>query len=531
MTLVATTHLSGLRPLGVGSQQVIDGYPQLIRVIESRLGPRDASLLARPERRPDPSWIDWHSTYRGPVTSLAQLPAERRAAVELEVGQALSRLRSLAESLRSGDGSARFFGEVLTRVAIIPGSDSIYLVGDHPVLVLWGFEAERRVPAFVPPAPPAEVPPGPIGPAAAVPPPAAATELSALGATSAATRGGWLAALWRWLLLLLLLAVMILLLLKACQPLPPVVVDRQGPPPDISNDIAQAQKDSDHLSDELKSLQALQERQLAMCIIPPPEPTPPPTVPAETTPPPPATPPPPKIVEAPKLPVVPTLPPLPAIPKAPQIAQAPPPTTTPSTTTAKPQSCQPQRRPDDAPEVVMVVDGSGSMGEPMAGAPSRLDAAKRSIGQFVDGLPNDVDVALIEFGACNRINRDNFYSPPQRPILKQRVNGLQPMAGTPLGLSVERAGRIISSVRPGIIVVVSDGNDTCGGDPCAAARAIAASKPNVKINVIDIGGEPVDAAQCMAQSTGGHVYHPGTVPEMEQAIRQASGEPDVRQCQ
>jgi Mg-chelatase subunit ChlD len=179
----------------------------------------------------------------------------------------------------------------------------------------------------------------------------------------------------------------------------------------------------------------------------------------------------------------------------------------------------------------MVVDGSGSMGDPMGGSGSRLDAAKRSIGQFVDGLPNDVDVALIEFGACDRIDRDNFYSPPQRGILKQRVNGLQPMAGTPLGLSVSRAGRIISSVRPGIIVVVSDGNDTCGGDPCAAARAIAANKPNVRINVIDIGDEPVDAAQCMAQSTGGHVYHPGSVPEMEKAIRQASGQPDVRLCQ
>ena len=524
MTLVTTTHLSGLRPLGVGSQQVIDGYPQLIRVIEDRLGSKDAALLARPERRPDPSWIDWHTSYQGPVTPLAELPLERRTAVEIEVGQALSRLRSLAETLRSGDGSARFFGEVLTRVAIIPGADSIYLVGDHPVVVLWGFEAERRVPAFVPPTAPEM--PTPPSPAAS---PAGAT-VSALGAASTADRG-WLAALLRWLLLLLLLGVLILLLLKSCEPLPPVVVDRQGPAPDLRNDIIQAQRDSDHLDDELKSLQGLRDRQLATCILPAPQPTPPPTVPAQNLPPPaPKTPPPPKVAQAPKLPAVPTLPPLPEIPKVPQIAQAPPPTTVPSTTPAK-QSCVPQRRPDDAPEVVMVVDGSGSMGDPMAGAGSRLDAAKRSIGQFVDGLPNDVDVALIEFGACDRIDRDNFYSPPQRGILKQRVNGLQPMAGTPLGLSVSRAGRIISSVRPGIIVVVSDGNDTCGGDPCAAARAIAANKPNVRINVIDIGDEPVDAAQCMAQSTGGHVYHPGSVPEMEKAIRQASGQPDVRLCQ
>ncbi|HEX7198755.1 MAG TPA: hypothetical protein VF213_04740, partial [Dongiaceae bacterium] len=264
MTLVTTTHLSGLRPLGVGSQQVIDGYPQLIRVIEDRLGPKDAALLARPERRPDPSWIDWHTAYQGPVTALAELPLERRTAVEIEVGQALSRLRSLAETLRSGDGSARFFGEVLTRVAIIPGADSIYLVGDHPVVVLWGFEAERRVPAFVPPTAP-EMPATPI-PAASS---AGATEVGALGAASAADQGR-LAALLRWLLLLLLLGVLILLLLKSCEPLPPVVVDRQGPAPDLRNDIIQAQRDSDHLGDELKSLQALRDRQLATCILPAP---------------------------------------------------------------------------------------------------------------------------------------------------------------------------------------------------------------------------------------------------------------------
>ena len=161
MTLVISTHLSGRRPLGVGSQQVIDGYPQLVRVIESRLGTQDARLFARPERRSDPSWIDWHSAYEGPVVPLGELPPERRVAVEAAVSGSLARIRSLAESLQQGDGSARFFGDVLTRAATNPGPDSIYLVGEHPVLVLWGFEPESRMPVFVPPAAPAMAAAGP----------------------------------------------------------------------------------------------------------------------------------------------------------------------------------------------------------------------------------------------------------------------------------------------------------------------------------------------------------------------------------
>jgi von Willebrand factor type A domain len=517
MTLVISTHLSGRRPLGVGSQQVIDGYPQLVRVIESRLGSEDARLFARPERRSDPSWIDWHSTYEGPVIPLGELPAERRAAVEAAVSGALARISTLAESLQKGDGSARFFGDVLARAATNPGPDSIYLVGEHPVLVLWGFEPEARIPVFVPPTAPAM---------------AGATDLGALAVGPAAGQGWW-AALWRWLLLLLMLALLILLLLRSCTPLAPLVVERQDKAPDLTGDIAAAGQDADRRAEELKSLQALRDRQLATCILP----TPPPTVPAQIEPAfPPVTPP--KVAETPpakppKLPPLAALPPLPAIPKTkpPQIAAKPPDTTSPTTTKPKPASCVPQRMPHDAPEVVMVVDGSGSMGEQWGGTGSRLDAAKRSIGQFVDGLPGDVDVALIEFGGCNDIQRDSFYSPSQRGVLKGRVNGLQPRNGTPLGLSVERAGRIISSKRPGIIVVVSDGADTCRGDPCAAAQAIAAAKPNVHINVISIGGETNNAAQCMAQSTGGHVYQPGNAIEMERAIRQASGEPDVRLCQ
>jgi von Willebrand factor type A domain len=516
MTLVTSTHISGLRPLGVGSQQVIDGYPQLVRVIESRLGGKDAGLFARPERRSDPSWVDWHSAYEGPVAALSDVPAGRRAAVEAEVAASLARIRSLAESLQRGDGSAQFFGNVLARAATYPGPDSLYLVGDHPVLVLWGFEPESRMPVFVPPAAPTMAGAG-------------ATELGALAIGRAAGQSWW-AALWRWLLLLLMLALLILLLLKSCTPLAPLVVERQEKPPDLKDDIAAADRDADRRAEELRSLQVLRDQQLATCILP----TPPPTVPAQIEPAvPPATPP--KVAEKPKLPPLAALPPLPAIPKMPpklpQIAEKPPDATAPPTSLPKPASCAPQRLPHDAPEVVMVVDGSGSMGEQWGGTGSRLDAAKRSIGQFVDGLPGDVDVALIEFGGCNNIQRDSFYSPPQRGVLKQRVNGLQPMNGTPLGLSVERAGRIISSKRPGIIVVVSDGADTCRGDPCAAARAVAAAKPNVRINVINIGGESTSAAQCMAQSTGGHVYQPGNAIEMEKAIRQASGEPDVRQCQ
>src|SRR5262249_46388113 len=206
-----------------------------------------------------------------------------------------------------------------------------------------------------------------------------------------------LAVLWRWLLLLLMLGLLLLLLLRALAPVPPVVVNRQQEAPDLTPTIATAELESDHLYDELKGLQALRERQLATCVLPPPPPAPPPPrAPAQRGAPPPpprappvkpvvATPPPPapprqiaKLPELPKLPPLQSLPPLPPIPKAPQIAAVPP-MATPTAITPKGPSCVPQRRPSEAPEVVMVVDGSGSMGDPYPGAASRIHAANPSI--------------------------------------------------------------------------------------------------------------------------------------------------------
>jgi Mg-chelatase subunit ChlD len=179
---------------------------------------------------------------------------------------------------------------------------------------------------------------------------------------------------------------------------------------------------------------------------------------------------------------------------------------------------------------VLVVDASGSMEEPIAGAANRLDAAKRAIGDLVDALPPDIDVGLVEFRDCERIRRDRFYSGAERAQLKSQVDSLQPGHGTPLARSVERAGAIISSQVPAVMIVVTDGEDSCGGDPCAAAREVKSKRPNLVINVIDIGSGGASPAACMAKITGGKVYKPGSAVEFDRMLSEAGGQPDVREC-
>jgi Mg-chelatase subunit ChlD len=272
------------------------------------------------------------------------------------------------------------------------------------------------------------------------------------------------------------------------------------------------------LREQVKALRAAFETKKLACVVPPPEPpkpepAPPPEKKVEAPPPekkveaPPAAPKPPKKVE-----VKPE--PKPAPP--PQVAAAPPPPPEPTPKQSCEQAIQ-ERKPWDAPEVVFVIDASGSMAED-AGNETRLDAAKASVSVIADNLPADVDTALVKFTGCNAIDNDYFLS---RDQLKQKVNALQPQGGTPLGRSIERAANILSKKKETVMAVVTDGEDSCGQkDPCAVAAAAKASHPNLTINVVDVSGE--GGGTCIAQNGGGQVLAARTPAEIKSAIQQAA---------
>src|SRR3546814_749001 len=112
------------------------------------------------------------------------------------------------------------------------------------------------------------------------------------------------------------------------------------------------------------------------------------------------------------------------------------------------------------------------------------------------------------------------------------IDGLSPWGGTALARSIERAGNVVSNDVESVIVVVSDGEETCHGDPCAAARALKAAKPNAIINVIDISGDGKgrQVIQCVAQATGGRVLTPQSPMDLARTLQQATQQPDMRAC-
>src|SRR5262245_42080406 len=148
-----------------------------------------------------------------------------------------------------------------------------------------------------------------------------------------------------------------------------------------------------------------------------------------------------------------------------------------------------------ASRVEYILDVSGSMNA-LFGGEKRIDAAKKSIGSMVQGIPDGSIVALRFY--AHRVApsdkaascKDTELVIPFGPINKQQliniVNAATPLGQTPIAFSLEQAA---SDFTPGAdeqqtIILVSDGEESCGGDPVATAKALLAKGFKLKINVI-----------------------------------------------
>jgi hypothetical protein len=100
--------------------------------------------------------------------------------------------------------------------------------------------------------------------------------------------------------------------------------------------------------------------------------------------------------------------------------------------------------------------------------------------------------------------------------------------GTPLAAAIEAmAGDLAAATGPRVVVVVSDGQESCGGDPEAAVRALRESGIDVTLNVVGIGldGENGRRIRRLARIGGGAYFDVRRAGELEEALRAAVSAP------
>lgn len=165
------------------------------------------------------------------------------------------------------------------------------------------------------------------------------------------------------------------------------------------------------------------------------------------------------------------------------------------------------------PEAVFILDGSGSM-LGAAGAQTKMDAAKAVLEKVVPAIPPEVRVGLAVYG--HRRAQDcadiEIVIPPgsnDRAGLLAQVRAIQPKGMTPIAAAVTQVADLVKArAAETTIVLVSDGQETCGGDPCAVVKALKAGGINFIMHVVgfDVTEQDKEQLSCIAEAGGGKYF-------------------------
>lgn len=186
-------------------------------------------------------------------------------------------------------------------------------------------------------------------------------------------------------------------------------------------------------------------------------------------------------------------------------------------------------------EVVLAVDSSGSMAA-RAGAGSKMDEAKAAVSAFLSGLPQGARGGLLVFGDVGDNSRAGKARSCAAPVrfsygpevidagrVRTAVDALHPAGWTPLARAIDAAAAGFTTAGTGkrTLYVVSDGVETCGGDPVAAAAA-ARRTARVVVNVVgfDVRAPAEAAALRRVAEAGGGAYQSASTGNLRNVLLQ-----------
>jgi hypothetical protein len=168
--------------------------------------------------------------------------------------------------------------------------------------------------------------------------------------------------------------------------------------------------------------------------------------------------------------------------------------------------------------VAFILDASNSMNKPFESG-SRIEAAKAALVELFGVLPEGLNVRLSVYG--HRISKDDreascsdieplfLLRPFNEAARKEMVAALQKVKAqglTPLSEAVVRAANDLSALNgESAILLLSDGEETCGGEPLTVAKMLAAMTPPIILHIIGLDVDPKarETLMAMATATGG----------------------------
>lgn len=198
---------------------------------------------------------------------------------------------------------------------------------------------------------------------------------------------------------------------------------------------------------------------------------------------------------------------------------------------------------------MLVFDASGSMagngwgyGSENPTAVSRLDRVQRALARILPTITRFRRVGLITYGvgAYNQCNVQLHFPPVENASdrIMTTIRGLVPTGRTPLSTAVQQAAEILDfREKPGIVVLLTDGEETCGGFPCNLGERLHDEAEHLTVHVIGLrvegytwmGEQSLLDVKCLAEKNAGLYLAVETEEELINALERTLGCPMVTQ--
>lgn len=187
---------------------------------------------------------------------------------------------------------------------------------------------------------------------------------------------------------------------------------------------------------------------------------------------------------------------------------------------------------DEAPKVLLLLDVSGSMNAKLDGGGSKFAAAKKALKRVAASLPAGTQVGLRVYGseveedqdenpaACKDTRLVLPIGPLDRNTMNAAVDSFKAQGATPIAYSMGKAVDDLGDSGKRVLILVSDGQETCAKDPCPIVKKLADRGVDLQFNAIGlaVNSKARSQLQCIAKAGGGAYYDANDTDSLQQAL-------------
>ncbi|WP_455675522.1 VWA domain-containing protein [Pradoshia sp.] len=169
--------------------------------------------------------------------------------------------------------------------------------------------------------------------------------------------------------------------------------------------------------------------------------------------------------------------------------------------------------------IAILLDASGSMAAKVGGK-TKMETAKTAIQSFLSSMPEGINVSLRVYGhkgsnddsdkklSCDSTELVYELKPYEEADFNDSLDTFKPTGWTPIAKAINETKKDFAKMGDSgenIIYVVSDGIETCDGDPVKAAKELHDSNIEAVVNIIgfDVDNKGQKQLLAVAEAGGG----------------------------